>query len=134
MIISENPIGKENCVAYFDASVIENYMVLNADGHFYHFAGKLSGISFLDIVHPDHIRDFKLSFEKLKPGESLRMLILIKSSTSIYYWSDLVMTNKNRILAGEKCIDIRCFILSAVESRYLTAMDNINKYRLNILK
>lgn len=76
MIISENHFGKENCVAYCDVLIRRNYEVINADEHFYHFVEKLVGINFLDIVHQDNLKDFKMAFETLKPGENCRMLIL----------------------------------------------------------
>ena len=70
MIISENHFGKENCVAYCDVLIRRNYEVINADEHFYHFVEKLVGINFLDIVHQDNLKDFKMAFETLKPGRS----------------------------------------------------------------
>ena len=76
MIISENHFGKENCVAYCDILIRRNYEVINADEHFYHFVEKLVGINFLDIVHPDQLKDFKTTFESLKPGENSRIIIL----------------------------------------------------------
>ena len=76
MIISENHFGKENCVAYCDVLIRRNYEVINADEHFYHFVEKLVGINFLDIVHQDNLKDFKMAFETIKPGENCRMLIL----------------------------------------------------------
>lgn len=65
MIISENHFGKENCVAYCDVLIRRNYEVINADEHFYHFVEKLVGINFLDIVHQDNLKDFKMAFETI---------------------------------------------------------------------
>ena len=85
MIISENHFGKENCVAYCDVLIRRNYEVINADEHFYHFVEKLVGINFLDIVHQDNLKDFKMAFETLKPGENCRMLILLLKSDVIFF-------------------------------------------------
>ena len=129
MIISENHFGKENCVAYCDVLIRRNYEVINADEHFYHFEEKLVGINFLDIVHQDNLKDFKMAFETLKPGENCRMLILLRNGIGEYYWTDMVISNNGKILSGENVIEVRCYFLSAVESRYLMALDNVNKYR-----
>ena len=129
MIISENHFGKENCVAYCDVLIRRNYEVINADEHFYHFVEKLVGINFLDIVHQDNLKDFKMAFETLKPGENCRMLILLRNGIGEYYWTDMVIYNNGKILSGENVIEVRCYFLSAVESRYLMALDNVNKYR-----
>lgn len=129
MIISENHFGKENCVAYCDVLIRRNYEVINADEHFYHFVEKLVGINFLDIVHQDNLKDFKMAFETLKPGENCRMLILLRNGIGEYYWTDMVISNNGKILSGENVIEVRCYFLSAVESRYLLALDNVNKYR-----
>ena len=129
MIISENHFGKENCVAYCDVLIRRNYEVINADEHFYHFVEKLVGINFLDIVHQDNLKDFKMAFETLKPGENCRMLILLRNGIGEYYWTDMVISNNGKILSGENVIEVRCYFLSAVESRYLMALDNVNKYR-----
>ena len=129
MIISENHFGKENCVAYCDILIRRNYEVINADEHFYHFVEKLVGINFLDIVHPDQLKDFKTTFESLKPGENSRMIILLRNGIGEYYWSDMYIFNNGKVLSGENIFEIRCFFLSAVESRYLMGLDNINKYR-----
>ena len=129
MIISENHFGKENCVAYCDVLIRRNYEVINADEHFYHFVEKLVGINFLDIVHQDNLKDFKMAFETIKPGENCRMLILLRNGIGEYYWTDMVISNNGKILSGENVIEVRCYFLSAVESRYLLALDNVNKYR-----
>ena len=84
MIISENHFGKENCVAYCDVLIRRNYEVINADEHFYHFVEKLVGINFLDIVHQDNLKDFKMAFETLKPGENCRMLILLRNGIGFF--------------------------------------------------
>lgn len=129
MIISENHFGKENCVAYCDVLIRRNYEVINADEHFYHFVEKLVGINFLDIVHQDNLKDFKMAFETIKPGENCRMLILLRNGIGEYYWTDMVISNNGKILSGENVIEVRCYFLSAVQSRYLLALDNVNKYR-----
>ena len=129
MIISENHFGKDNCVAYGDVLIRRNYEVINADEHFYHFVEKLVGINFLDIVHPDQLKDFKTTFESIKPGESSRMIILLRNGIGEYYWTDMYLSNNGKVLSGENILEIRCFFLSAVESRYLMALDNVNKYR-----
>lgn len=41
----------------------------------------------------------------------------------------MVIYNNGKILSGENVIEVRCYFLSAVESRYLMALDNVNKYR-----
>ena len=41
----------------------------------------------------------------------------------------MVISNNGKILSGENVIEVRCYFLSAVESRYLMALDNVNKYR-----
>ena len=64
---------------YCDVLIRRNYEVINADEHFYHFVEKLVGINFLDIVHQDNLKDFKMAFETLKPGENCRMLILLRN-------------------------------------------------------
>ncbi|RGZ69283.1 GGDEF domain-containing protein [Eubacterium sp. AM49-13BH] len=87
------------------------------------------GINFLDIVHQDNLKDFKMVFETLKPGENCRMLILLRNGIGEYYWTDMVISNNGKILSGENVIEVRCYFLSAVESRYLMALDNVNKYR-----
>ena len=84
MIISENHFGKENCVAYCDVLIRRNYEVINADEHFYHFVEKLVGINFLDIVHQDNLKDFKMAFETIKPGENCRMLILLRNGIAVW--------------------------------------------------
>lgn len=129
MIISENHFGKDNCVAYGDVSIRRNYEVINADEHFYHFVEKLVGINFLDIVHPDQLKDFKTTFESLKPGENSRMIMLLRNGIGEYYWTDMYLYNNGKVLSGENILEARCFFLSAVESRYLMGLDNVNKYR-----
>ena len=92
-----------------------NYEVINADEHFYHFVEKLVGINFLDIVHPDQLKDFKTTFESLKPGENSRIIILLRNGIGEYYWSDMYIFNNGKVLSGENILEIRCFFLSAVE-------------------
>lgn len=104
MIISENHFGKENCVAYCDILIRRNYEVINADEHFYHFVEKLVGINFLDIVHPDQLKDFKTTFESLKPGENSRIIILLRNGIGEYYWSDMY------ILIMARCFQVRIFL------------------------
>lgn len=70
-----------------------------------------------------------MAFETLKPGENCRMLILLRNGIGEYYWTDMVISNNGKILSGENVIEVRCYFLSAVESRYLMALDNVNKYR-----
>lgn len=129
MIISENYFGKENCVAYGDVLIRRNYEVIKADEHFYHFAGKVMGINFLDVLHPDNIRDFRAVFDTLKPGQKSRMIILLRNGIGEYFWSDMTLSNSGKKLSGNDVIEARCFFLSAVESRYIMARDNLNKYR-----
>ena len=70
-----------------------------------------------------------MAFETIKPGENCRMLILLRNGIGEYYWTDMVISNNGKILSGENVIEVRCYFLSAVESRYLLALDNVNKYR-----
>ena len=125
MIISENHFGKENCVAYCDVLIRRNYEVINADEHFYHFVEKLVGINFLDIVHQDNLKDFKIAFETLNPGENCRMLILLRNGIGEYYWTDMVISNNGKILSGENVIEVRCYFLSAVEKGSSFAISSI---------
>lgn len=129
MIISENHFGKDNCVAYGDVLIRRNYEVINADEHFYHFVEKLVGINFLDIIHPDYLSDFKITFQSLKPGEETRIILLLRNGIGEYYWSDMYLYNKGKKISGDNVLEARCYFLSAVESRYLLAIDNVNKYR-----
>jgi len=129
MIISENHFGKDNCVAYGDVLIRRNYEVINADEYFYHFVEKLVGINFLDIVHPDYLSDFKMTFQSLRPGEETRIILLLRNGIGEYYWSDMYLYNRGKKLSGENVLEARCYFLSAVESRYLMALDNVNKYR-----
>lgn len=115
MIISENHFGKENCVAYCDILIRRNYEVINADEHFYHFVEKLVGINFLDIVHPDQLKDFKTTFESLKPGENSRIIILLAASLTFLRVSSLM-----------SLWSLRALLTVAIETPHSTATSFID--------
>lgn len=129
MRISEHIEKKENCITYGVASITDYYLVPYADEHFYQYIGKLGGITFTDYVHPDDVEEFKSVFNSLKLHESARIIIRIKNNLEEYYWADFYMTNNGRTMADDKVIDVTVYFLSAVESRYILAKNNMNKYR-----
>lgn len=129
MKISEHIEKKENCITYGVASITNYYLVPYGSEHFYQYIGKLGGITFTDYVHPDDVEEFKSVFENLELNESARIILRIKNSLDEYYWSDMVLTNNGNSMANDPVIDVTIYFLSAIESRYILAKNNMNKYR-----
>ncbi len=104
MIISENHFGKENCVAYCDILIRRNYEVINADEHFIILWRSWLELIFWILCILISWKDFKTTFESLKPGENSRIIILLRNGIGEYYWSDMY------ILIMARCFQVRIFL------------------------
>lgn len=130
MFISEEPMNEANCVSYATATMKPSYLVMNADEHFYHFCGKVTGINFADYIYSEDFNEFDEASKSLEVGERRRLFIRVVNKLRDVYWADIIIYNDGTIIEGEIGRSIVMFPLTALERRYIHARDNLNKYRM----
>lgn len=130
MIINEPRTEKENMISFGKAVIGKDYLAIRANEAFYRFYGATSGVNIYNALHDDDKEEFESVFSNLSDGDETRMLIRIKDGNGEYVWADMTLAKKGTVINNEIAVDMDIFFLTAVENRYLMAIENLNKYRV----
>lgn len=116
-------------IAYYGRAAIKNeYEFINGDESFYHFIGKNSGYSLLDLLHPDDKQDFLSVADDLDKGRQCT-IVRMKDAEDNYRLLYLEIE-----LNGKKYGDFKSFNLEfsnfmELKDRYVKYVELVKKYR-----
>ena len=129
MIIPEEFQDQENGMVFCHVSITSEFMVEFADDYFYNFVGRLYGIRFTELIHPDYVSEFTEEIEKLKIGDEVRLFMPVLGADEKYHMVDVHATKTSEMKDDQPLVDIRLWSILSMEWRYKTNYDNNNKYR-----
>lgn len=129
MIIPEEFQDQDNGMVFCHASITAEFMVEFADDYFYNFVGRLYGIRFTELLHPDYVSEFTDVIAQLKIGDRVRLFLPVLGGDEKYHMVDVHAFKTNEMKYDQPLVDIRLWSIMSMEYRYKALYDNNNKYR-----
>lgn len=127
IIEKENEL--DNRIAYANARIDRNYMLVRADENFYRFCGKVTGINVADMIHPEDVEEFKKVCTSITNDNTARVILRMKNASGGYYTVDMHLTLLENKEIEDGYIGFRMFPLETMENGFILARSNIKKYR-----
>jgi len=116
-------------IAYYGRAIIkDNYEFVNGDEAFYHFVGKNSGYSLLDLLHPDDREDFKAVVWELESGRQCTV-VRMKDAYDNYRLLYLELELNGRRYGDFQSFDLEFCSFMELKDRYLKYSELVKKYR-----
>lgn len=117
------------CIAYYGRATIKNdFNFVNGDEAFYHFVGKNSSYSLLDLLHPDDVEDFKAVVAELEKGCQCT-LMRMKGADNHYRLLYLELKLNGRRYDDFLSFDLEFSSFMELKDRYVLYSGLIKKYR-----
>ena len=129
MLVSDNIYNNKSNMVYCSATFTHNYLIMVADDYFYNYVGKFVNIYITDYIHPDYIEEFKNVCNRLKEGESQRIVTYIKGKDDTYAFVHILLSNTGHIIEGNNVIEAEIYNLFNTEKKYFKLHDDADKYR-----
>lgn len=101
----------------------------NGDEHFYHFIGKNSCYSVLELLHPDDVETFKDAVSALKTKEPQSLIARLKNANNIYRCLYLELHYNGVMFDDFESFDMEFCDIIAIKNRYVKYMQLMKKYR-----
>lgn len=101
----------------------------NGDEHFYHFIGKNSSYSVLEVLHPDDVETFKEAVNELKNHEPQCLIARIRNANNVYRCLYLELRYNGVMFDDFASFDMEFCDLIAIKDRYVVYMRLMKKYR-----
>lgn len=127
--ITEYKSAPGTYIAYYGRAVIkDNYEFMNGDEAFYHFIGKNSGYSLLNLLHPDDVEDFKEVTKELNNGRQCTIM-RIKDAVDEYRLLYLELELNGKCYGDFQSFDLEFCSFMELKDRYIKYMELVKKYR-----
>ncbi len=127
--ITEYKMAKGEYVAYYARATVGNdFMFLNGDEAFYHFIGKNSGFSLMELIYPDDEEDFKSVLGELENGRQCT-IVRLKDANDKYRLIYCEAELNGRIYGGFKSFDLAFTSFMELTDRYVQYVTLVTKYR-----
>lgn len=127
--ITEYKTAPEAYIAYYGRATIKNnFEFVNGDEAFYHFVGKNSGYSLLDLLHPDDTEDFKAVVAELEKGCQCT-LVRMRDAENRYRLLYLELKLNGRYYGDFPSFDLEFSSFMELKDRYVKYLGLVKKYR-----
>lgn len=110
------------------ASLKDKYEFVNGDEAFYHFIGKNSCYSMLELLHPDDVGEFVEIASKLTRRREC-LILRMKNAENVYKLLYVEMWQNGSICNGFSSIDFEICSFMELRDRYIVYTNIIKKYR-----
>jgi len=129
MNITKYKSAKDEMKIYYGkASIIDNFVVANADEFCYQYLGKNSCFAFSELVHKEDLKSFLNAVEKLEEGAQ-SIIARVKCSSGRYRCLCIKMEYNGHIINGYKSFDINFSDTIEIQENYIKYLHLVNKYR-----
>ena len=116
-------------IAYYGRATIKNdYEFVNGDEAFYHFRGKNSSYSLLDLLHPDDKEDFQSVAGELDKGRQCT-IVRMKDAEDNYRLLYLEIELNGRQYGDFKSFNLEFSNFMELKDRYVKYTELVKKYR-----
>lgn len=115
-------------VFYGEATVKKGYYFVDGDEHFYHYIGKNSVYSMLELLHPDDVKGFLATVELLPEGEQC-VIVRMKCYNNKYRYLYMTMQLNGRVYGEFKSFTFDFCDIMEIKDRYAVYMHLVKKYR-----
>ncbi len=116
-------------IAYYGRATIKNdYEFVNGDESFYHFIGKNSCYSLLDLLHPDDKEDFISVADELDKGRQCT-IVRMKDAEDNYRLLYLELELNGRHYGDFKSFNLEFSNFMELKDRYVKYLELVKKYR-----
>lgn len=122
---------KENDVFIYHgkADIIDvTFGIYNADESFYEFVGRKSGLSIVDLLHPEDVECFRDAVMHVDE-ELQRLLVRMMTDADNYRWVYMELSYNGVVLRGDRYLNVEITDVMAITDRYKYDSDLIKKYR-----
>lgn len=127
--VTEYKAKQGEYVAYFGrASLKDGYEFVNGDEAFYHFIGKNSCYSMLELLHPEDVEGFLNVVETLTQEREC-LILRMKNDKSEYKLLYVEMWLNGSVYSGFKSINFEICSFMELRDRYIVYTNIIKKYR-----
>lgn len=116
-------------IAYYGRATIKNdFEFVNGDEAFYHFIGKNSCYSLLELLHPDDVEDFKGVLAELEKGRQCT-LARMRDADNHYKLLYLELKLNGRCYGDFRSFDLEFSSFMELKDRYVKYLELVKKYR-----
>jgi len=115
-------------IFYGKASIIEKFIIGNADEYFYQYLGKNSCYAFTELVHKEDLKSFLDGVEKLEEGAQ-SIIARVKCYSGRYRCLCMKLEYNGRVIDGYKSFDISFSDTIGIQENYIKYLRLTNKYR-----
>lgn len=127
--ITEYKTAPGSYIAYYGrATIKDDYEFVNGDEAFYHFIGKNSCYSLLDLLHPDDREDFKSVASELDKGRQC-MIVRMKDAEDHYRLLYLEIELNGRYYGDFQSFNLEFSNFMELKDRYVKYTELVKKYR-----
>ncbi|MDE7205758.1 MAG: GGDEF domain-containing protein, partial [Lachnospiraceae bacterium] len=127
--ITEYKTAPGSYIAYYGRATIKNdYEFVNGDEAFYHFIGKNSCYSLLDLLHPDDKEDFISVAGELDKGRQCT-IVRMKDAEDNYRLLYLEIELNGRYYGDFKSFNLEFSNFMELKDRYVKYLELVKKYR-----
>lgn len=118
----------QDVVFYGEASVKKGFYFADGDENFYHFIGKNSVYSVLELLHPEDVDGFLDAVEKLPEGEQC-VIVRMKCYNDTYRYLYMTMQLNGRVYGEFLSFTFEFCDVMEIKDRYVVYMYLVKKYR-----
>lgn len=124
-------IGKPNdLIMYYGKTSFKPGLYFeNGDEHFYHFIGKNSCYSILDLLHPDDVATFEDAVKDLPNSQPQCLIARVKNANGLYRCLYLELNYNGVMFDNFASFDMEFCDIIAIKDRYVIYMRLMKKYR-----
>lgn len=115
-------------VFFGQATVKKGYYFVDGDENFYHFIGKNSVYSMLELLHPDDIKGFLDMLEHLQEGEQCA-IVRMKCYNNQYRYLYMTVWLNGRVYDGFASFTFDFCDIMEIKDRYAVYKHLVKKYR-----
>ena len=127
--VTEYKTAPGSYIAYYGRATIKNdFEFVNGDEAFYHFIGKNSGYSMLDLLHPEDKEDFQAVAAELDKGRQCT-IARMKDANDNYRLLYLELELNGRYYGDFKSFNLEFSCFMELKDRYVKYLELVKKYR-----
>lgn len=127
--ITEYKTAPGTYIAYYGRATIKNdFEFVNGDEAFYHFIGKNSCYSMLDLLHPDDKEDFQKVAAELDKGQQCT-IVRMKDANDNYRLLYLELELNGRRYGEFQSFNMEFSSFMELKDRYVKYLELVKKYR-----
>lgn len=116
-------------IAYYGkASLKKDYFFADGDESFYHFVGKNSCYSMLDLLHPEDVAAFEETVGQLSAGRQ-HVIVRMKNSENQYRLLYMELWLNGRVINGYPSFSFEFCNFMEIKNRYINYVGLVKKYR-----